>query len=237
MCGRYALTADVDLLVELFKLANAPAFQLEPRYNAAPTQMLPVVRFSRSGGDRRMELMRWGLVPWFAGDPSVGGRMINARAERAAETPVFRQAMRRRRCLAPADGFFEWKEVGGRKQPYFMKLASDQPMALAGLWERWSGGGGEPLMSFTILTTEPNELAGQLHDRMPVVIEPKDFQHWLDPRIEEPRALRRLLAPLPAELMKMHAVSRRVNDPANDDASLLEPVEEPPEERATLFER
>lgn len=230
MCGRYALTADVDLLVELFELANADQLQLEPRYNAAPTQMLPIVRFSRSGQERRMETMQWGLVPWFAKDPSIGSRMINARAESAADKPAYRQAMQRRRCLVPADGFFEWKEITGRKFPYLVKLASGQPMALAGLWELWKGTGQRPVRSFTILTTEPNELTGQLHDRMPVVIRCEDFERWLDPRIDDAAALRPLLKPLPADLMTMHPVSRRVNDPANDDPSVLEPAPEPPEE-------
>jgi len=233
MCGRYALTTSVELLVELFGLAGY--VDLEARYNVAPTQDAPVVRVNRETGERNMEMLRWGLIPRWAKDAGVGARAINARSETVAEKPTFREAMRARRCLVPADAFYEWKKNGGRgsreKQPFCIRLRDGGPFALAGLWERWCPPApeGEPedapaIESFTVLTTSPNALVEPLHDRMPVIVEPKDFERWLDPNADDVDALRPLLRPLDAGLMTAFPVSRRVNSPRNDDRTCIEPV-------------
>ncbi len=236
MCGRYALMSSTELLVELFRLAGGAA-HLEPRYNIAPTQTAPVIRVSRDG-ERRMEMFRWGLVPYWAKSLDVGARAINARSESAAEKPLYREAFRRRRCLVPADGFFEWRRTGRTKQPYLIRMRDETPFAMAGLWERWPGNAGHEDMveSFTILTTEPNELVRPLHDRMPVIIAREDFGQWLDRSQCDPDAIRALCRPLPAQEMETHAVSRRVNAPANDDPACIERVEVADEgEQMSLF--
>ena len=172
-------------------------------------------------------MLHWGLVPAWAEEPKVGGQMINARAESAATKPVFREAFRRRRCLVPADGFYEWKKLTSGKQPYCIRGRDHQPFAFAGLWERWLGSDAyPPIESFTILTTEPNALLRPLHDRMPVILDPGDFDLWLDPAIGEPDRLRRLLSPFPDDRLVAYPVSTRVNRPANDDPSCLEEVAE-----------
>jgi putative SOS response-associated peptidase YedK len=222
MCGRYALTRNAEVLVRLFGLRATP--QSEPRYNIAPTQDALVVRVGKDG-ERKAEPLHWGLVPFWADDPSIGNRMINARAESAADKPAYRAAFRKRRCLVPADAFYEWKKLGKGKQPYAIRRNDDQPMALAGLWEYWQGKEGEELRSFTILTTDPNELVKPLHNRMPVVIDPKDFDLWLDPQVDDPKKLKPLIRPADASRMEAYPVSRRVNSPGNDDARCLEPVE------------
>lgn len=215
MCGRYTVRGILPV-AELFGVVMPPEFV--PRYNVAPTQDVPVVRAAEGSG-RRADLLRWGLVPSWAKDPAVGNRMINARAETAAEKPAFRDAMKRRRCLVAADGFYEWRPdpAGGkRKQPHFIRMRGDRPFAIAGLWERW-GQGGEELESFTILTTSANELVSPIHDRMPVIIAPADFDRWLDPSVAA-TDVQGLLAPFPADEMEAYPVSTRVNSPSNDDA-------------------
>ena len=228
--------SSTELLVELFGLTGAVP-TLEPHYNIAPTQMAPVVRATPEG--RRLDLFRWGLIPSWACDQAVGARMINARSETAAEKPAFGEALARRRCLVPADGFFEWQKVGRARQPYFIRRRDGAPCALAGLWERWSASPADgTIESFTVLTTTPNALVEPLHDRMPVIIEPADFARWLDLDQRDPATLRSLLRPLPAERMEAHPVSRRVNSPANDDPSCIEPVSPAAAggEAATLFD-
>lgn len=227
MCGRYALMSSPELVAELFAIAQVTLF--ERRYNIAPTQNAPVVRTAAEG--RELLPMRWGLVPHWAKDPALGARMINARSETADRKPAFREAMQRRRCLVPADGFYEWKRAGRGKQPYFIRRRDGAPCALAGLWERWPAGttGGEesPVVhSFTILTTAPNELVAPIHDRMPVIVAPEDFDRWLDADVRDPATLTSILAPCGAELLTAHPVSRRVNTPANDDPACVEPAEE-----------
>jgi len=233
MCGRYALLSSTELLVELFALSGAVP-KLEPRYNIAPTQLAPVVRRAPQG--RRLDLLRWGLVPSWARDASIGARMINARSETAAGKPAFGEALARRRCLVPADGFFEWRKTGRVRQPYFIRRRDGAPCALAGLWERWSAAGGETIESFTVLTTTPNALVEPLHDRMPVIIEPADFERWLDLDEPDPARLRPLLGPLPAEQMEAHPVSRRVNSPAHDDPACIEPISPASGQEPTLFD-
>lgn len=217
MCGRYILTVSGEVLARLFGLDEVP--ELVPRYNIAPTQRVPVVR--AVGGRRRLDSLRWGLVPHWAAEPSVGHRLVNARAETAATKPSFRSAFRSRRCLVPANGFYEWQATPSGKQPWLIRLSGGRPFAMAGLWERWSGGDGD-LETFTILTTSPNEVVAPLHGRMPVILPPEAWERWLDPEYRAPEALQALLGPFPAAEMEAHPVSRLVNDPANDSPACLE---------------
>ena len=222
MCGRYALSASSTVLVDLFRLVKAVG-ELKPRYNIAPTQVVPVVRLDNDD-QRSLASLRWGLVPRWAKDLSIGSRLINARSETVDEKPSFRDAYRRRRCLVPASGFFEWKKLpGGKKLPYFIHAANDEPMAMAGLWERWGGNdASDPIETFTVLTTSANGTLQGLHDRMPVIIAPADFDRWLNPSSDAGDLLR----PAADDLLAMHPVSTRVNSPKNDDQSLVEPVDD-----------
>ncbi|NKE35425.1 SOS response-associated peptidase [Natronococcus sp. JC468] len=233
MCGRYTLFVDQDDLEDRFdaRVADSAA-PLEPRYNAAPGQKLPVITNEDADEIRHLE---WGLVPSWADDDS--GGFINARAETVAEKPSFRGAYESRRCLVPADGFYEWVETDDRKQPYRVALEDDRPFAMAGLWERWEpettqtgldafGGGLEddsddgPLETFTIVTTEPNDLVAELHHRMAVILEPGREREWLT--ADDPRAC---LEPYPADELRAYPVSTAVNDPGTDEPSLVEPLE------------
>jgi putative SOS response-associated peptidase YedK len=219
MCGRYTLTVPGDALIEAFDLSSLP--ELRPRYNVAPTQEAPVVRAADDGG-RRLDLLKWGLVPYWAEDPSIGNRMINARAETAADKPSFRTSFKKRRCLVAADGFYEWKKAeGGTKQPYFIHLRDGSPFAFAGLWDRWRRDDRE-ILSFTILTTAPNELVRPLHDRMPVILPRGDYGLWLDPEVSDRQRLTALLEPYDPGAMEAYPVSRFVNAPANDGPRCIE---------------
>ena len=224
MCGRYVLSAPGDFLAELFDLDSVP--DLSPRYNIAPTQDAAVVRRERSGGNRLGEL-RWGLIPAWADDPAIGNRMINARAESALEKTAFREAFARRRCVVPADGFYEWRAHRGRKLPYLVRPADGGVLPLAGLWERWRAPDGETIDSFTILTRDAvsDELA-RLHDRMPVVLPSREvWSRWLD-REAEPEDLREMILGVSPGELTIQPVSTRVNSVANDDAGVLEEREE-----------
>ena len=216
MCGRFSLKTPSKVLAKAFKI-EVPTLPL--RYNIAPTQQVAAVR-SRPDG-RELALLKWGLVPSWAKDASIGSRMINARAETVAEKPAYRWAFRRRRCLVPADGFYEWKREGGSKQPYHFRMRDEQPFAFAGLWERWRGELGEVIDSCTIITTEANELLAPVHDRMPVILPPEAYDTWLDDEFTDALALGGLLRPYPAEAMERFPVSTRVNSPKNDDASCV----------------
>ena len=223
MCGRYTLSSPSDLLADLFELESAP--ELSARYNIAPTQEAPVVRVGE-GNSRTLELLRWGLVPFWAKDPTIGNRMINARSETVAEKPAYRASFEKRRCLVIADGFYEWQRTGGPKQPWLFRLQSGQPFALAGLWDRWDKGEGGPLETFTILTTEPNELLAPVHNRMPVVLAPEEMTTWLDPGIQDPAELIPLLDAFPAGEMEGYPVSTFVNSPGNDSPRCIAPLPE-----------
>jgi putative SOS response-associated peptidase YedK len=217
MCGRYTITRSAAELGEAFEVAQVPEFP--PRYNVAPSQSVPVVRLA-AGGERRMELLRWGLIPFWARDPGIGYKMINARAETVAEKPSYREAFKRRRCLMVADGFYEWKKAPGGKQPHYFRLKSGESFAFAGLWERWEG--EEEIRSCALITTEPNGVVGAVHDRMPVILSPADYEAWLE--ADDPDLLRSLLRPYPGEEMEGYAVSPAVNSPRNDDPAVIEPV-------------
>ena len=221
MCGRYLLISPIEAMRRFFDVGGL--LNLPPRYNIAPTQDAPVVRLDQEGR-RELILMRWGLVPLWAKDLSMGARCINARAESVGDKPAFRDAFERRRCLVPTDGFFEWEKKGKVRQPWRIGLAEEGLMALAGVWERWRAPDGGVVRSYAVITTEANELVAPLHDRMPVVLPPERFAEWLDPETPQDRR-RQLLRPYPAELMRAHPVSRRLNDVRNDDAQCIEPFE------------
>jgi len=224
MCGRFTLTRSAAEVAEHFGLASAPAFGAH--WNAAPTQELPIVRV-RSTGERVLELRRWGLVPRWAKDVSVGARMINARVEGVLERPAFREAVRRRRCLVPADGFFEWQGKARARRPFHIALPDGGLFGIAGLYERWHGDGGEVVDSFTLLTRAARGAVATLHDRMPLIVDPPGYAAWLDPDAPDPAAL---LAALPEERgtgLVARPVSTRVNDVRNDDPACLAPPEEP----------
>lgn len=221
MCGRYLLRAPLDLLQRAFRFGERP--NLAPRYNIAPTQTVPIVRRARGGEGRELALVRWGLVPAWAKDLSIGSRMINARAEGIATKPAFRAAFKARRCLVPADGFYEWAKLDGRKQPMLIRLRSGEPFAFAGLWEIWRSPDG-PLETCAIVTTEPNAVTAPIHNRMPVILDPDDYNRWLDP--SRPGG-EELLRPCPAEWLEAYPVSPKVNSPRNDAAELIEPFPNP----------
>ncbi len=225
MCGRYSITTPVEAMRELF-LFTGSGFNLRPRYNAAPTQDLPIVRRNASGGDRELVMLRWGLVPSWAKDIKIGSRLINARAETAAEKPSFRSAMRRRRCLVPADGFYEWKTIDGRIQPFRICRSDGATFAFAGLWERWRPEIGETLETFAVLTTTANRQLHSIHHRMPVILNPEDYARWLDPAAEL-GSLQQLLKPYDGSL-EASPVSSTVNDVRNDTATCFEPDEAAP---------
>jgi putative SOS response-associated peptidase YedK len=221
MCGRFTLRTPASAVAEQFGLAEI--LPLEPRFNIAPTQTVAVVRQSReSRGARELVWMRWGLIPGWADDPAIGNRMINARAETAAQKPAFRQAFRRRRCLLVADGFYEWQRVGKRKQPYYLRMRDERPFGMAGLWETWRSPEDETIRSCTILTTEANSLVVAVHDRMPVIIDAADYDRWLDPAIEDPDELTPLLYPYSSNAMVAYPVGDRVNKPGNDGPGCVE---------------
>ena len=194
-----------------------------PRYNIAPTQPVAAVRASMASGRRELTYFHWGLIPSWAKDLKMGARLINARAETAAEKPSFRAALKYRRCLVPADGFYEWQKTNGKKQPVYIKMADGRPFAFAGLWEHWQGADGSEIESCTLLTTSPNELLRSVHDRMPVILHPDDYDLWLDTKMQTADRLQPLLQPYPAEEMTFYPVSTLVNTPQIDDPRLVEP--------------
>ncbi len=219
MCGRYSLTTPVDDLVEVFEVPPV-TFDYGPRYNIAPTQDVPVVASDRRG--TRLGLLRWGLVPFWADDPSVGSRMINARGESLLERPAFKEAAVSRRCLVPADGFYEWAVEGGRKVPYWIHSPDGEPMGFAGIWERWHPGGPEAVYSMAIITVDANDRIRHLHDRMPAIVPAADRKTWLDAETPAADALS-LLKPYEGAL-DAYPVSTLVNSPANDEPACVERV-------------
>ncbi len=218
MCGRYLLTVSGKAVCELFGLPEET--RLAPRYNIAPGQTAPVVRIEDGG--RRLINARWGLVPPWARDPSIGNRLINARSETVASKPSFRAAFRSRRCLVPADGFYEWKREGGARHPYCIRFSDHRPFAIAGLWERWRSPAGDILDTYTLLTTGPNALVKPLHERMPVIVTPDAYSVWLDPHVNDPETLLPLFEPYPPDGMEARPASRLVNNPRNEGPACLD---------------
>jgi len=213
------LSQPAEAIAEAFQLSEVPT--LEPRYNIAPTQLVPTVLRLPKQSDRGLHLLRWGLIPSWAKDSAIGARLINARAETAAEKPSFRSAFRQRRCLIVADGFYEWQRQERKKQPFYFRLQDGQPFAFAGLWEHWEAPDGEAIESCTILTTEANEVLLPIHDRMPVILDPKDYDLWVDPAVQKPELLQGLLRPYQSKAMTSYAVSARVNNPANNSPDFI----------------
>jgi putative SOS response-associated peptidase YedK len=216
MCGRYRLTAKERYIRDHFGLESDVSWA--PRWNIAPAQPVAVIRQNPKEPKRTFGLVRWGLIPYWAKDASIGFKTINAMSETAAEKPAFRDAMSRRRCLIPADGFYEWLRVGVKeKQPYSFGMMDDSVFAFAGLWERWQDQAGEALETCTILTTKPNSLVADVHDRMPLILRQEDYDLWLDPGVTNVALVAECLKPFHSGLMKKYPVSVRVNRPENDD--------------------
>src|SRR5271157_3426680 len=221
MCGRFVLMTVGKDLAKQFGLEEEPV--LEPRYNIAPTQIVVIIRLDRDTLQKRLAQVKWGLIPFWAKDTSIGNRLINARGETAAEKPAFRAAFKSRRCLVPADGYYEWKKrKEGQKQPYLARNADGTPFAFAGLWEKWQAPEDQIIESCTILTTDANDLTQPIHDRMPVILKPADYDLWLDPQVKAPNLLKPLLRPYPSEEMVAEPVSPKVNKATYDAPDCVE---------------
>ncbi len=229
MCGRYALFAAPEELARIFRLPLDEVervFVPRPRFNVAPAETVLAVRSRTAGEGAEAVGLKWGLIPHWARGSEFGARTINARAETAARKPAFRDSFRLRRCLVPASAFYEWKKLPGGKQPYLFRLEGSQPFAFAGLWDRWVGSGGEVAESCAIVTTRPNSLTRQVHDRMPVIVDPRDYDTWLDPGLRNPQHLGGILGPYPASRMTGYPVSTAVNRPGNDAPEMVRKVGE-----------
>lgn len=225
MCGRYSQRQSAEVIAKAFAVDNVPA--LEPRYNVAPTQSVPTVLQPSVSKNRQFKMMHWGLIPKWAKDSKIASKLINARAETVAEKPAFKSAFRKRRCLVLADGFYEWQQQENKKQkqPYYFRLKDEQPFAFAGLWEQWENPSGEVVNSCTLLTTDANELMRPIHNRMPVILNPNDYERWLDPDVKEPEPLQPLLRPYSTQEMLAYPVSTAVNRPSNDNAECIKSIE------------
>jgi putative SOS response-associated peptidase YedK len=233
MCGRYTLSTPGAELAEVFGLQES--VELEPRFNIAPTQVAPIIRVA-SEGEPVLSLCRWGLVPFWADDPSIGNRMINARAESLHQRRAYREALERRRCIVVADGFFEWKAVGRHKQPYYFSRPDGGPFAMAGLWEQW-GSLDEEVQSFTVITTDADATVAPIHDRMPAILPGDSWRAWLSPAGAERRG--ELLGAAPEAFLRRYPVSTLVNSPRNDSSRCVEAIAMPEAstgEQAGLFD-
>lgn len=223
MCGRYTLHSPKRLIVEHFKLNNR--ITIEPRYNIAPSQEVPVIR-PAGEGNRELVKLRWGLIPFWAEEPKTGYSMINARAETVAKKPAFRAAFRKRRCLVPADGFYEWKTSARGKQPHHIRMRDHSIFAFAGLWEHWEDEDGQMIESCTIIVTDANELLRPIHDRMPVILDQEQYSSWLDVENVNAQRAQELLIPYPGDRLQAYPVSTRVNSPTHDDDGCITPLDE-----------
>ena len=225
MCGRYSLSTDARAIASHFGLqreAMPTDFGLFARYNIAPSQAVPVLRHNGGLKRRRLQMMQWGLIPFWAKDPSIGNHMINARAETVGKKPAYRSAWKQRRCLIPADGFYEWQKGAADKQPFMIRVGKRKLFAFGGLWEHWQSPDGSEIDSCTILTITPNTLTAPIHDRMPVIIDPADYDPWLEAGTAEAAEL---LRPYPAEVMGAQPVSKLVNNPKIDEPRCAEPIQ------------
>jgi putative SOS response-associated peptidase YedK len=223
MCGRFTLTVNPAEADEIFNRYIFPQ-QFMPRFNIAPTQPVLVIP---NDDQNTADFFIWGLIPMWAKDPAIGNRLINARGETLAEKPAFRGSLKHKRCLILADGFYEWKGAPGRKTktPFFIHMKDRKPFAFAGLWDSWNGPDGSQVKSCTIITTVPNDLTAIIHNRMPVILHPRDYAKWLDPSAQTPDQLKPLIKPFPADMMDAYPVGTLVNTPANDIPDLIVPVE------------
>jgi putative SOS response-associated peptidase YedK len=222
MCGRFSRSTSVGEFSRRFDARSID--DILPSYNVAPGQSVLTARVTPDQG-RHLVALKWGLVPHWAREAKIGYRMINARSETVREKPAYRGPYRRQRCLVAVDGFYEWQTVEGQKQPYYFHLMSGEPLAFAGLWDSWTNPDGEPLQTCTLLTTQGNSLISPIHDRMPVILSPEDYDLWLDPAIDDPGNLMPVFEPYPGDLMESVPVSPRVNSPKNDDPECVAPVE------------
>ena len=226
MCGRI-IQASGPLrfaIVDGLKVVDSRYANMPPRYNGAPSQDMLVIRQNHQTGERSLDPLKWGLIPYWCKDPKCGRKPINAKAETVAALPTFREAYRKRRCIVPVDGFFEWKAIKGQKakQPYAIGMKDGAPFGIAGLWENWKDPfTGDWVRTFAVVTTDANEMVADIHDRMPAILAPADYDRWLGDETDP----RDLLRPFPADLMRMWPISTRVNKPENDDASIIEPLE------------
>ena len=220
MCGRYAITSAPEAIRRLFGYDEQPNFP--PRYNVAPTQPVPIVRIFE--GRRQFALVRWGLIPAWVKDPRGFSLLINARGESLGDKPAFRAALRYRRCLFPADGFYEWRREGERARPYYVRPTAGGPMAFAGLWENWMGPNGEEMETAAIVTTRANRMLATIHPRMPAIVPPAAFDLWLDSRSVDAATAAALIGPAPEDMLAFHEVSPAVNSAANDTPDLIAPA-------------
>jgi putative SOS response-associated peptidase YedK len=222
MCGRFTLAAVIAELQEQFEEVKLPE-QYAPRYNIAPSQPVLVIPNDKK---QTADFFAWGLIPVWAKDPTIGSRLINARGETLAEKPAFRGSYKHKRCLIPADGFYEWKSTPGSKAkvPYYIKMSSGKPFAFAGLWSEWRSPDGSEIRSCTIVTTAPNSLLSPIHNRMPLILQREDYPRWLDPESHSHEGLADLIKPFPAELMQAYPVSTLVNNPENDRPECILPA-------------
>ena len=234
MCNRYRLTHSKQYLAERFQAADAE-FEDRPRYNIAPTQAVLTVRREHGKKVRHFTRMRWGLIPSWAKDMSIGTKTLNARSETVTRTPAFRDSILTNRCLIPADGFYEWRKMGSVKQPYCFEVGEGEVFAFAGLWAEWTSPDGEIIESCTVLTTGPNSLVVDLHDRMPVIVPPEKYELWLDPDVNDFEAIRDILEPYDANLMRRYPVSRKLNNSRIDDAESASRVTVDTPTQETLF--
>ena len=233
MCGRYRLSRRKQRVEEYFDTESDEP-EWTPRYNIAPSQPVPVIRQNPNEPRRELSLMRWGLIPSWAKDASVAARMINARSETAGTKPAFRDPLTNRRCLIPADGFYEWVRTGKVKQPYCFEVNDGELFAFAGIWDRWTDPNRHTVETFSILTTSPNAVTSAVHDRMPVILDPDGYDMWLDPGMRDITTASELLKPYDAQFMRSYPISTRINHVANDDEECSAPVELPQAE-ARLF--
>ncbi len=220
MCGRYTITSAPEAIRALFGYAEQPNFP--PRFNVAPTQPIPIVRLHE--GKRQFALMRWGLLPSWVKDLKTFSLLINARGESVVDKPAFRAAMKRRRCLIPADGFYEWQAGGTRKQPFYIRAKSGAPLAFAGLWETWTGPNGEELDTAAIVTTNANRTLAPIHGRMPAILAPEAFDLWLNCAEVDSETAAALIRPAPEDLLEAYPISTAVNRVANDNPQIIEPL-------------
>lgn len=234
VCNRYRLTQSKQYLAERFGAAD-DEIEDRPRYNIAPTQPVVTVRKEHGRKSRHFTNMRWGLIPAWAKDMSIGTKTLNARSETVTTTPAFRDSILTKRCLIPADGFYEWRKMGSVKQPYCFEVGEGQVFAFAGLWDEWSSPDGEIIESCTVLTTGPNSLVADLHDRMPVIVPPDKYELWLDPEVTDFEAIRDILEPYDANLMRRYPVSMKLNNSRIDDAESASPVTLDTPNQGTLF--
>jgi putative SOS response-associated peptidase YedK len=218
MCGRFSNRLSAEKIKREFKVEEVPS--IEARYNIAPTQK--ILGISQESSEREASIFKWGLIPSWAKDASMGARLINARSETIREKPAFRQAFKQRRCIIPADGFYEWQRTEGRKQPFFFQMKDESPFGFAGLWEQWKGEEGQVINSCTILTTDANAVLRPVHDRMPVILHPNDYSLWLDHDLRKLEMVEDLLRPYPADEMASYPVSTLINSPRSQGERLIE---------------